>query len=180
MKDNKITILGLLFFLLCAALGGAVYYLGERLSELHSRADELQQQRVDLESDTQALIAQRSVFNNAFKELERYSVNVAPDEMAFYSGVQQVLQNNAVEILSTRQQGVNAEGVSAIAMTVRGEYYALMDVFSAWRNLPTTVRVSNLTLGADKPVGAPGAPAEAPRGWIQADVTVEAIVAPKP
>lgn len=177
MKDNKVTILGLLFFLLCAALGGAVYYLGERLNELHAQADELQQQRVDLESATQALIAQKSVFTNAFKELENYSVNVAPDEMAFYSGVQQVLQNNSVEILSTRQQGVNAAGVSSIAMTVRGEYYALMDVFAAWRNLPTTVRVSNLTLGTDKPVGAS---AEAPRGWIQADVTVEAIVAPKP
>ena len=98
MKDNKITILGLLFFLLCAALGGAVYYLGERLSELHSRADELQQQRVDLESTTQALIAQKSVFTNAFKELENYSVNVALNEMAFYSDVQQVVQNNAVEI----------------------------------------------------------------------------------
>ena len=40
MKDNKVTILGLLFFLLCAALGGAVYYLGERLNELHAQADD--------------------------------------------------------------------------------------------------------------------------------------------
>ncbi len=177
MKDNKVAVLGLFFFLLCAALGGAVYYLGERLNELHARADELEQQRVDLESATQALIAQKSVFTNAFKELENYSVNVAPNEMAFYSDVQQVVQNNAVEIMSTRQQGVNAGGVSAIAMTVRGEYYALMQVLAAWRNLPTTVRVSTLTLGADKAVGASS---EALRGWVQADVTVEAIVAPKP
>ena len=177
MKDNKVAVLGLFFFLLCAALGGAIYYLGERLNELHARADELEQQRVDLESATQALIAQKSVFTNAFKELENYSVNVAPNEMAFYSDVQQVVQNNAVEIMSTRQQGVNSEGVSAIAMTVRGEYYALMQVLAAWRNLPTTVRVSTLTLGADKAVGASS---EALRGWVQADVTVEAIVAPKP
>lgn len=177
MKDNKVAVLGLFFFLLCAALGGAIYYLGERLNELHARADELEKQRVDLESATQALIAQKSVFTNAFKELENYSVNVAPNEMAFYSDVQQVVQNNAVEIMSTRQQGVNAGGVSAIAMTVRGEYYALMQVLAAWRNLPTTVRVSTLTLGADKAVGASS---EALRGWVQADVTVEAIVAPKP
>ena len=177
MKDNKVAVLGLFFFLLCAALGGAIYYLGERLNELHARADELEQQRVDLESATQALIAQKSVFTNAFKELENYSVNVAPNEMAFYSDVQQVVQNNAVEIMSTRQQGVNAEGVSAIAMTVRGEYYALMQVLAAWRNLPTTVRVSTFTLGADKSAGSSS---EALRGWVQADVTVEAIVAPKP
>jgi len=177
MKDNKVAVLGLFFFLLCAALGGAIYYLGERLNELHARADELEQQRVDLESTTQALVAQKTVFTNAFKELENYSVNVAQDEMAFYSDVQQVVQNNAVEIMSTRQQGVNAEGVSAIAMTVRGEYYALMQVLAAWRNLPTTVRVSTLTLGADKSVGPSS---EALRGWVQADVTVEAIVAPKP
>ena len=177
MKDNKVAVLGLLFFLLCAGVGGAVYYLGGRLNELHARADELEQQRVDLESATQALVAQKTVFTNAFKELESYSVNVALNEMAFYSDVQQVVQNNAVEIMSTRQQGVNAEGVSAIAMTVRGEYYALMQVVAAWRNLPTTVRVSTLTLGADKSAGSSS---EALRGWVQADVTVEAIVAPKP
>ena len=74
MKDNKVTILGLLFFLLCAALGGAVYYLGERLNELHAQADDLQQQRVDLESATQALVAQKSVFTNAFKEIGRAHV----------------------------------------------------------------------------------------------------------
>jgi len=176
MKDNKVAVLGLFFFLICAVLGGAVYYLGERLNELHAQADELEQQRVDLESATQALVAQKSVFTNAFKELENYSVNVAPNEMAFYSDVQQVVQNNAVEIMSTRQQGVNAEGVSAIAMTVRGEYYALMQVLAAWRNLPTTVRVSTLTLGADKPEESSS---RALRGWVQADVTVEAIVAPK-
>ena len=177
MKDNKVAVLGLFFFLLCAALGGAVYYLGGRLNELHAQADDLEQQRVDMESATQALVAQKTVFTNAFKELENYSVNVALNEMAFYSDVQQVVQNNAVEIMSTRQQGVNAEGVSAIAMTVRGEYYALMQVLAAWRNLPTTVRVSTLTLGADKSTGSSS---EALRGWVQADVTVEAIVAPKP
>ena len=130
-----------------------------------------------MESATQALVAQKTVFTNAFKELENYSVNVALNEMAFYSDVQQVVQNNAVEIMSTRQQGVNADGVSAIAMTVWGEYYALMQVLAAWRNLPTTVRVSTLTLGADKSTGSSS---EALRGWVQADVTVEAIVAPKP
>lgn len=175
MKDNKVTILGLCFFLFCAALGGAVYYLGERLNELQGQADELQQRKVDLESSTQALMAQKAVFTNAFKDLENYHVNVAPSEMAFYSDVQQVVQNNGVEILSTRQQGVNAEGVSTIAMTMRGEYYALMQVLAAWRNLPTTVRVSSLSLGADKAAGA----STALQGWVQADVTVEAIVAPK-
>ena len=110
-------------------------------------------------------MVQKTVFTNAFKDLENYHVNVAPSELAFYSDVQQVVQNNAVEILSTRQQGVNAEGLSTIAMTVRGEYYALMQVLAAWRNLPTTVRVSSLSLGQDKSTGSSGAL----RGWVQAD-----------
>ena len=176
MKDNKVATLGLIFFLLCAAAAGAVYYLGNRLGELQAQADELEQRKVDLASATQALMVQKTVFTNAFKDLENYHVNVAPSELAFYSDVQQVVQNNAVEILSTRQQGVNAEGLSTIAMTVRGEYYALMQVLAAWRNLPTTVRVSSLSLGQDKPTGSSGAL----RGWVQADVTVEAIVGPKP
>lgn len=173
MKDNKVTALGLLFFLFCVALLGAVYYLGIRLGDLRGQADELEQRKVDLTSATQALMDQRSVFNNAFNELESYHVNVAPSELAFYSDVQQVVQNNGVEILSTRQQGVNKDGVSTIAMTTRGEYYALMQVLAAWRNLPTTVRVSALTLGADRPIGS----STALQGWVQADVTVEAIVA---
>ena len=175
MKDNKVATLGLFLFLLCIVVGGIVYYLGNRLNELQVQADELQQQKVDLTTATQALIAQKTVFTNAFKDLENYHVNMAPSEMAFYTDVQQVVQNNAVEILSTRQQGVNAEGLSSIAMTVRGEYYALMQVLAAWRNLPTTVRVSGLVLGGDKPSGTSGPL----RGWVQADVTVEAIVAPR-
>lgn len=173
MKDNKVTTLGLLFFLFCVALVGAVYYLGIRLDDLREQADELEQRKVDLTSATQALMDQISVFNKAFNELESYHVNVAESELAFYSDVQQVVQNNGVEILSTRQQGVNKDGISTIAMTTRGDYYALMRVLAAWRNLPTTVRVSALTLGADKPIGS----STALQGWVQADVTVEAIVA---
>lgn len=176
MKDNKVAVLALFFFLFCAVLGGAVYYLGNRLNELQAQYDDLQQRKVDLASSTQALMEQKTVFANAFKELENYRVNVAPSELAFYSDVQQIVQNNGVVILSSRQQGVNKEGVSTIAMTMRGEYYAMMQVLAAWRNLPTTVRVSGLTLGSDRPIGS----SEALPGWVQADVTVEAIVAPKP
>ena len=176
MKDNKIMFLGLLSFLFCALLGGTIYYLGNRLNDLQAQADELQQKNADLMSSTQALLEQKSVFTNAFKDLENYRVNTAPSELAFYSDVQQVVQNNEVGILSSRQQGVNAEGVSTIAMTMRGEYYALMQVLAAWRNLPTTVRVSALTLGPDKPIGS----SEGLQGWVQADVTVEAFVASQP
>ena len=176
MKDNRILILGLLSFLFCALLSGTVYYLGGRLNDLHAQADDLQQKIVDMSGSTQTLMEQKVVFTNAFKDLEHYRVNAAPSELAFYSDVQQVVQNNGIEILSSRQQGVNEAGFSAIAMTVRGEYYALMQVLAAWRNLPTTVRVSALTLGPDKPIGS----SEGLQGWVQADVTVEAIVASQP
>ena len=175
MKGDKTAMLALFSFLFCALLGGAVYYLGDRLNELQAQNDELQQRKTDLSYTTQMLMAQKTVFTNAFKELENYRVNVAPSELAFYSDVQQVVQNNGVEILSSRQQGVNVDGVSSIALTMRGEYYALMRVLAAWRNLPTTVRVSSLSLTPDKPAGS----SEETPGWVQADVTVEAIVAPR-
>ena len=72
MKDNKIMILGLLSFLFCALLGGTIYYLGNRLNDLQAQADDLQQKNVDLSSSTQALLEQKAVFTNAFKDLENY------------------------------------------------------------------------------------------------------------
>jgi hypothetical protein len=54
-------------------------------------------------------------------------------------------------------------------MTLKGDYYALMQVLANWRNTPTTVRVAALTVTAPRVSDA--------REDVQADVTVEAIVA---
>ena len=107
MKDNKVTVLTLLFFLLCASLIGGVWFLDKRVRELQAQYDELEQRRVDLTSATEALMEQKKVFTEAFNELDNYHVNVASDDMNFYANVQQAVQDKGVEILSTRQQGVN-------------------------------------------------------------------------
>ena len=179
MKDDKVKILGFLFFLFCLALIGGVWYLGNQLRDLQEQYDELEQRRVDLSTSTQSLIQQKTVFTTAFKDLENYHVNVAPNEMAFYSDVQQVVQSNGVEILSTRQQGVDKEGRSSIVLALRGDYYAMMQVLAAWRNLPTTVRVAALTLTAANTTATSAPETPTGRGWIQADATVEAIVGPQ-
>ena len=174
MKDNKVTILTLLFFLLCASLIGGVWFLDKRVREL--QYDELEQRRVDLTSATEALMEQKKVFTEAFNELDNYHVNVASDDMNFYANVQQAVQDKGVEILSTRQQGVNAEGVGTIAMTLRGDYYDMVQVLAAWRGLPMTVRVVNLTVRQNESRNSSDSK-NAPLGRVEADVTVEAIVA---
>ena len=55
MNDNKVTIIGFLFFLLCAALIGGVYFLNGRYMELQGQYNELEQRRVDLEQTTRSL-----------------------------------------------------------------------------------------------------------------------------
>ncbi len=177
MKDNKVTVLTLLFFLLCASLIGGVWFLDKRVRDLQAQYDELEQRRVDLIGATEALMEQKKVFTEAFNELDNYHVNVASDDMNFYANVQQAVQDKGVEILSTRQQGVNAEGVGAISMTLRGDYYDMVQVLAAWRALPMTVRVANLTLRQNDPPRDSGNGRSAPLGRVEADVTVEAIVA---
>ena len=176
MKDNKVVVLTLLFFLLCASLIGGVWFLDKRVRELQAQYDELEQRRVDLTSATEALMEQKKVFTEAFNELDNYHVNVASDDMDFYANVQQAVQDKGVEILSTRQQGVNAEGVGTIAMTLRGDYYDMVQVLAAWRGLPMTVRVVNLTVRQNENRNSSDSK-NAPLGRVEADVTVEAIVA---
>ena len=170
MNDNKVTLLGFLFFLLCASLIGGVYFLNGKLVELQAQYDELEQRKVDLDQTTTSLMNQKQVFNNAFNILENYKVNVASSDMAFYAEVQQVVQSSDVNILSTRQMGV-ANGRSSIVMTLRGDYYSFMRVLADWRNLPITARVAAMTVTASKTPET--------RGEVQADVTVEAIVSDK-
>lgn len=176
MKDNKVTLLVFLSLLSCLALAGGLYWLSERVKEMQGQYDELEQRRVDLTEATASLMAQKKVFEDAFKDLENYQVNVASSEMAFYSEVQQAVQTNGVEILSTRQQGVDKEGLSTIAMTLRGDYYDMMQVLAAWRNLPMTVRVSTLSMRRTAQASGRDA-APAPTGRVDADMTVEAVIA---
>ena len=177
MKDNKATILVLLFSVLCLALVGGVYFLGDKLKTLQKEYNDLEQRRVNLKDATDALIAQKKVFEDAFRELENYHVNVAANEMAFYSGVQQAVQDNDVEILSTRQQGVNKERLSTIALTLRGDYYNVAQVLAAWRNLPMTVRVASLTVRRNAPASRSRGAREVATGRVEADTTVEAVIA---
>ncbi len=175
MKNSKVSFLGILFFLICASLIGGVYFLDNRIKELKIEYDDLEQRRVNLESDSEFLTKQKSIFTAAFNELENDKdcrVNVAVSEMAFYSDVQQVARNNNVEFLTTSQQGVSSTGRSSLKLILKGDYYAMMQVLAEWRNLPTTVRVANLSLVASNPPASAGKA----RGYVQADVTVEAIV----
>lgn len=168
MNDNKITIIGFLFFLFCAALIGGVYFLNGRLVDLQGQYDELEQRRVDLNQTTQSLVRQKKVFSDAFTALESYKINVASSDMAFYSEVQQAVQANGINVLSTRQQGISKDGRSTMNLTLKGDYYSFLRVLADWRNLPITVRVSAMALTASKTPET--------RGEIQADVSVEAIV----
>jgi hypothetical protein len=168
VNDNKVTIIGVLFFLFCAALIGGVYFLNGQLEVLQAEYDDLEQRKVNLEQDTNGLVSQKKIFTDAFNALENFSINVASDDMAFYSAVQQTVQVSGINILSTRQQGVASNGRSSIMLTLRGDYYSFMRVLASWRALPVTVRVSNLTVTASKTPET--------RGEIQADVSVEAIV----
>jgi hypothetical protein len=171
VNDNKVTILGSLFFLICILLIGGVYFLNGQLVVLQAQYDELEQRRVNLEQDTRILMEQKQIFSKAFAALQEYHVNVASDDMGFYSEVQQAVQTSGINILSTRQQAVPNTGRSSIVLTLKGDYYSFMQVLAKWRALPVTVRVAGLTVTASKTPET--------QGEIQADVSVEAIVSKK-
>jgi hypothetical protein len=169
MNDNKITLIGVLFFLFCAALIGGVWYLNGQVERLSEERAELERRRGELDRTIQSLMAQKKVFADSFVAFEKFKVNAAVDDMAFYSDIQQVVQRAAgVNILSTQQRGVSREGRSSLALTLRGDYYSFTRVLAEWRNLVTTVRVSGMTVTASRTPET--------RGEVQVDVTVEAIV----
>ena len=172
MKDNKVMLLGLFFFLFCALLIGGVYFLDKKLTELQTEYDELEQRRVDLNQATRSLMERKTVFSEAFATLENYKINAAPSNVRFYEDIQQVVQTQGLYLLSTREMGGTPGGRSAMTLSVRGDYYAFMQTLAGWRNTPTTMRVSAFSVASSRVVGGT-APA---RGEIEAPVTVEAIV----
>ncbi|MDR2528154.1 MAG: hypothetical protein LBD04_03925 [Synergistaceae bacterium] len=170
--NDKVTLLGVLLFLLCAGCGGGVWYMNGKLVELQSQYDELEQRRVDLEQSTQFLMNQKRVFTESFTALDAYKVSTAASDMDFYSDVQQAARTHGINILSTRQMGVSrTTGRSSIALTLRGDYYNFAQLLAQWRNLQTTVRVAALSITASRTPET--------NGEIQADVTVEAVVKAK-
>lgn len=168
MNDNRVTMIGFLFFLFCAALAGGVFFLNNRYMALQEEYDALKQRRVDIEQTTSSLIEQKALYTSSFATLRNYRVNAASNDIAFYSEVQRAVQNDNIEILSTRQQGTNREGRNTITMALKGDYYSFVKVLAEWRKLPVTVRVAAVDLSASKTPET--------RGEIQANVTVEAIV----
>jgi hypothetical protein len=169
MNDNKVTLLGVLFFLVCAALIGGVYTLDGELARLHEEYSDLVRRDAELEHSMQVLAEQKGVFVKAFDALEAYKVSVASSDMIFYSEVQGAVQNTSgVEIVSSQQRGVSREGRSSLSLVLRGDYYNFAKVLAKWRNLTTTVRVSAMTVTASRTPET--------RGEVQVDITVEAII----
>jgi len=172
MNDNKVTLVGIGFLLICIALIGGVYYINEELKALKEEYNDLESRRVNLVQDRDGLRDQIRVFNDAFKTLESFNVRATSSDMDFYSQVQQKIQenqrNNEISIITQRQNGVNKDGRSSIALTLRGDYYSFLRILAGWRNLTTTVRVSQLSITASRTPQT--------SGEVQADVVLEAIV----
>jgi len=173
MNDNKVTIIGFLFLVLCLGLVGGVWYLDGRLRELRAEYDQLEQRRANLVQDRDNLRAQAREFREAFATLEAFNVRAATSEMDFYAQIQQEIErhsrNNEIAIISAHQNPVVA-GRGSQSLVLRGNYYAFMRILAAWRNLNTTVRVAQLSvsISGNPPV----------LGEIQASVTLEAIINP--
>ena len=171
MNDNKVTIVGVCFLALCLGLMGGIFFLDGQLRILKEQYDDLEQSRANLEQDKNSLLDQIRVFKEAFAELETYNVRPAANDMDFYSQVQMeidpYIRNNEVIIITSRQHGIR-DGRTSISLTLRGDYYSFMRILAAWRNLHTTVRVSELSISASRTPQT--------SGEVLADIVLEAII----
>ena len=174
MNDSKVKLIGILFFLLCLGIIGAIWYVDRELRASREQFDELEQSRANLERDRNALREQIDVFNAAFRNLEGHNVRPAASDMDFLSEAQMVvnprINNNEIVIITQRQHGVR-DGRTSISLTLRGNYYSFMEILAGWRNLHTTARVAELSMSSSR------TPQPQIRGEIQADVVLEAIIA---
>jgi len=168
MNDNKVTIIGILFFALCIGLGAGIYFLDRELKELKGQYDNLERRRTSLEQDAAGLKEQISVFNKSFERLEAYNVRATSSDISFKDQIQEKIDEHRDVITTVRSSQSTGDGRSIISMTLRGDYYSFMKILAGWRNLPTTVRVSQLSMTASKTPQT--------SGEVQADVVLEAII----
>ena len=163
MSKNIYMIFTALFFALCFAVIGGVWWSMRELRAYREEYDMLEEERT---------VSQRTMDNMQSKNVDLEQITglnidnagFAQDSVEFYSQVRRAIENNNVELLS---MNADSNKGSILSLSLQGNYYAIARTLAEWRVMPFASRINSLKLKRDT---------KSPTDRISAQVTLEAMM----
>ena len=152
-----------LFFALCLALSGGVWWSLHELEVLREEYDLLESER------TSSVIMMQNMQNKNLDLKEITGLNIdnagsAQDAVEFYSHVRQAIENNKMELVSMNSDS-NNDGI--LNLQIQGSYYSFAHLLADWRQMPFASRINSLKIKRD---------ANSPTSQVSAQIVLEAMI----
>lgn len=159
--SNSYTLHIILFFILCAALCSGVWYGLHTLESYREEYDFIVNERDNFSSIMDGLRNKNKTLKNINRLNSNFNeVGTALDGVEFYSHVRNLIETNAINMLSMSTNDNNI-----LTLKLQGNYYSFVHLLADWRTMPFASRVTSLRIARD---------AQNPDDFIEADVTLEA------
>ena len=158
-----------LFFAICLALGGAVWYSLNVLYEYREEYDVMLAERESF-SNTMEALKNKNRMLRQIAGMDFQSSNPTANLTEFFSYATKAIENNDLNLLSrqTSENSFEGSATNILTMKLQGNYYSLIRLFSDWRNMPFVARITSLRINRNQ---------ESPGFSVDADVVLEAYSA---
>ena len=149
----------IIFFAVCLALCGGVWYGLDVLEEYREEYDFIVNERDNFSVVMDGLRAKNKTLQGIHK-INLGRSETVPDDIEFYSEVRKLIDANNVELI---ERSTNDNGI--LTLKLQGGYYSCIKLFADWRAMPFISRMTSLKITRDK---------DSPDNFVFADVTLEA------
>ncbi|MBR2208177.1 MAG: hypothetical protein IJ859_05135 [Synergistaceae bacterium] len=162
--ENRNYILQILLFAgLCLALCGGVWFGIHTLEEYREEYDTMVSERDNFEGIMENLRTKNRTLQAIHKvNLSDVQMVKKGRENEFYSEVRRLIDKNEINMVSMKN-----DEPSVFNLSLRGDYYALINLFADWREMPFASRITELKIKRD---------ALLPSDFVDAELTLEAWI----
>ena len=157
--DRSYTLHMVIFFALCFAMCGGVWYGLHVLESYREEYDFIVNERDNFSTVMESLRNKNKTLQS-INNLNLGDVGTEADGLDFYARVRELIEENSMNMIS-----MSANDNNVLTLKLQGNYYSLVHLFADWREMPFASRITSLRIARD---------AQAPSDFVDVDVTLEA------
>lgn len=163
MEDRNYILQVLAFAAVCVALGAGVWFGIHTLEDYREEYDTMLSERDNFEGIMENLRAKNRTLQ-AIHQVNLSDVKTVKKgkESEFYTAVRTLIDKNSMTMISMRN-----DQPSIFNLSLRGDYYSLIQLFADWREMPFASRMTELKIKRDN---------LAPDRSVEAELTLEAWI----
>ena len=164
MQDSKYFLQILIFAGICILLGGGVWFGIRTLEDYREEYDTMVSERDNFEGIMENLRAKNRTLQSINKvNLSDVKMIKKGKENEFYTVVRNLIDENSISMVSMKN-----DEPSIFQLNLKGDYYSLIRLFAAWREMPYASRITELKIKRDNLL---------PSDFVDVELTLEAWIA---